>query len=125
MTRNIIAILRGVRPYKVFEITGFLLGCDVTKIEVPLNSPDPSESIAAVVQEFGDHAIIGAGTVLTVSDVHRTCDVGGKIVVSPNCDPQLISAAKSAVLVSYPGVMTPNECFTALNLGADGKIFPR
>ena len=107
------------------EITGFLLGCGVTKIEVPLNSPDPFESIAAVVQEFGDHAIIGAGIVLMVSDVHRRCDVGVKIVVSPNCDPKLISATKSAGLVSYPGVLNSSECFTALHLGADGlKFFP-
>ena len=125
MSRNIIAILRGVRPYEVVEITGVLLGCGITKIEVPLNSPDPFESIAAIVQEFDDHAIIGAGTVLTVSDVGRIRDVGGKIVVSPNCDPEVISATKSAGLVSYPGVMTPSECFTALRLGADGlKFFP-
>ena len=125
MSRNIIAILRGVRPYEVVEITGVLLGCGITKIEVPLNSPDPFESIAAIVQEFDDHAIIGAGTVLTVSDVGLIRDVGGKIVVSPNCDPEVISATKSAGLVSYPGVMTPSECFTALRLGADGlKFFP-
>jgi len=125
MSRNIIAILRGVRPCEVVEIAGTLLGCGITKIEVPLNSPDPFESIAAIVQEFDDQALIGAGTVLTVSDVQRTCDVGGKFVVSPNCDPQVIAATKTAGLVSYPGVMTPSECFLALRLGADGlKFFP-
>ena len=125
MSRNIIAILRGVRPCEVVEIAGTLLGCGITKIEVPLNSPDPFESIAAIVQEFEDQALIGAGTVLTVSDVQRTCDVGGKFVVSPNCDPQVIAATKTAGLVSYPGVMTPSECFLALRLGADGlKFFP-
>ena len=125
MSRNIIAILRGVRPCEVVEIAGTLLGCGITKIEVPLNSPDPFESIAAIVQEFDDQALIGAGTVLTVSDVQRTCDVGGKFVVSPNCDPEVIAATKTAGLLSYPGVMTPSECFLALQLGADGlKFFP-
>ena len=125
MNRNIIAILRGVRPCEVVEIAGTLLGCGITKIEVPLNSPDPFESIAAIVQEFDDQALIGAGTVLTVSDVQRTCDVGGKFVVSPNCDPEVIAATKTAGLLSYPGVMTPSECFLALQLGADGlKFFP-
>ena len=125
MSRNIIAILRGVRPCEVVEIAGTLLSCGITKIEVPLNSPDPFESIAAIVQEFDDQALIGAGTVLTVSDVQRTCDVGGKFVVSPNCDPEVIAATKTAGLLSYPGVMTPSECFLALNLGADGlKFFP-
>ena len=125
MSRNIIAILRGVRPCEVVEIAGTLLGCGITKIEVPLNSPDPFESIAAIVQDFDDQALIGAGTVLTVSDVQRTCDVGGKFVVSPNCDPEVIAATKTAGLLSYPGVMTPSECFLALRLGADGlKFFP-
>ena len=125
MSRNIIAILRGVRPCEVVEIAGTLLSCGITKIEVPLNSPDPFESIAAIVQEFDDQALIGAGTVLTVSDVQRTCDVGGKFVVSPNCDPEVIAATKTARLFSYPGVMTPSECFLALHLGADGlKFFP-
>ena len=125
MSRNIIAILRGVRPCEVVEIAGTLLSCGITKIEVPLNSPDPFESIAAIVQEFDDQALIGAGTVLTVSDVQRTCDVGGKFVVSPNCDPEVIAATKTAGLLSYPGVMTPSECFLALRLGADGlKFFP-
>ena len=125
MDRNIIAILRGVRPCEVVEIAGTLLGCGITKIEVPLNSPDPFESIAAIVQEFDDQALIGAGTVLTVSDVQRTCDVGGKFVVSPNCDPEVIAATKTAGLLSYPGVMTPSECLLALHLGADGlKFFP-
>ena len=125
MSRNIIAILRGVRPYEVVEITGALLDCGITKIEVSLNSPDPFESIAAIIQQFDNHAIIGAGTVLTVSDVHQIRDVGGKLVVSPNCNPEVIAATKTAGLMSYPGVMTPTECFTALYAGADVlKFFP-
>mgnify|MGYP001403900207 CR=1 FL=1 len=95
MSRNIIAILRGVCPYEAAEITGVLLRCVVIKIEVTVNSPEPFEIIAAIVQEFGDHAIVGAGTVLTVSDVRRTRDVVGKVVVSSNCDPQVILATKS------------------------------
>ena len=125
MTRNIIAILRGIQPAEALEASSILIECGITKIEVPLNSPDPFDSIKSMAERFGDAALIGAGTVLTEEDVARTKDAGGGIVVSPDCNAGVIKATKSAGMLSYPGVMTPTECFTALRAGADGlKFFP-
>ena len=82
-------------------------------------------SIAAMAEAFSAQAQIGAGTVLTVRDVHAVRDAGGTLVVSPNCDPQVIAETKAANMASWPGVMTPTECFAGLKAGADGlKIFP-
>ncbi|EYD74644.1 2-dehydro-3-deoxyphosphogalactonate aldolase [Rubellimicrobium mesophilum DSM 19309] len=123
--RPIIAILRGVTPAEALPIAGALVEAGITTIEVPLNSPDPFVSIGAMVREFGDRAKIGAGTVLTTEDVGYVRDVGGRIVVSPNCDPEVIRATRAAGMESWPGVMTPTECFAALKAGATGlKIFP-
>lgn len=123
--RNIVAILRGVRPEEVEAITGALVDAGITRIEVPLNSPDPLDSIARLVRTFGQDALIGAGTVLTLQDVAAVHDVGGKLIVSPDTNAEVIRATKAAGLLSYPGVMTPTECFAALRAGADGlKIFP-
>jgi len=125
MTRNIIAILRGITPPEAVAAAQALIDAGITKIEVPLNSHDPFESIKAMVDAFGDQALIGAGTVLSVEDVNRVAQAGGKLVVSPNTDPRVIVATKTAGLQSWPGVMTPTECFSALKSGADGlKIFP-
>jgi 2-dehydro-3-deoxyphosphogalactonate aldolase len=123
--RPIIAILRGVTPAEAVPIAGALIEAGITTIEVPLNSPDPFVSIGAIVREFGSRAKIGAGTVLTMNDVAYVADVGGRIVVSPNCDPEVIRATVAAGMESWPGVMTPTECFVALRAGATGlKIFP-
>lgn len=125
MSRNIVAILRGIQPDEVLDLAEVLIDCGITKIEVPLNSPDPFDSIGRLAQEFGDQALIGAGTVLTVADVQRLKDVGGRLVVSPDCNPEVIAATKTTGMLSYPGVMTPTECFLALRSGADGlKFFP-
>jgi len=125
MTRNIIAILRGVTPAEVLPIAHELINVGVTTIEVPLNSPDPMHSIAAMAGEFHDAAIIGAGTVLTVDQVAQVADAGGQIIVSPDCNPVVIAATKSAGMGSFPGVFSPTECFAALAAGADGlKFFP-
>lgn len=125
MTRNIVAILRGITPSEALELAGTLIDCGITKIEVPLNSPDPFNSIQQMAQAYRDDAIIGAGTVLTTNDVARLKDVGCQLVVSPDCNPVVIEATKAAGMLSFPGVLTPTECFTALRHGADGlKFFP-
>jgi 2-dehydro-3-deoxyphosphogalactonate aldolase len=125
MSRNLIAILRGIKPDEALSISQALLEAGITAIEVPLNSPQPFDSIAAMVREFGSDALIGAGTVLSEKDVADVARAGGKLIVSPNCDAAVIGATKAASLQSFPGVFTATECFAALKAGADGlKIFP-
>ena len=119
----LIAILRGVRPDEVEAIASTLIDAGFSMIEVPLNSPDPFDSIARLVAKGG--ALIGAGTVLTPADVARLEAVGGALSISPHCDPALISAAKAAGMISVPGIATPTEAFAALKAGADAlKLFP-
>lgn len=125
MTRPLIAILRGISPDEALPITECLVEAGITRIEVPLNSPDPFESIGRMAKAFAGRAQIGAGTVLEPDDVTRVKNAGGTLVVSPDCNPEVIRATKAAGMASYPGVMTPSECFTALRNGADGlKLFP-
>lgn len=125
MSRTIIAILRGLKPDEAADIGLALVEAGVSIIEVPLNSPNPLESIGTLAKTLGDRATVGAGTVLTTDQVQAIADVGGQIIVSPNCDLEVIAKTKTLGLKSYPGVFTPTECFAALKAGADGlKIFP-
>lgn len=125
MTLPLIAILRGITPDEAVEVTQALVDAGITQIEVPLNSPDPLVSIAAMAKAFAGRAVIGAGTVLSVQAVQDVAAAGGTLIVSPNADPAVIAQTKRLGLQSWPGVMTPTECFAALAAGADGlKFFP-
>ena len=125
MRRNLIAILRGLRPDEAVNIGGALINAGITKIEVPMNSPEPLKSIELLVNEFSDIAEFGAGTVLTAQQVKQVSATGATLIVSPNCDPDVIDASKALGMKSYPGVLTPSESFMALKHKADGlKVFP-
>lgn len=125
MSRAIIAILRGVRPDEIDPIAEALLDAGITRIEVPLNSPDPLDSIERLVKNFAGRGIFGAGTVLDPGAVADVAAVGGQMIVSPDCCAEVIRDTKARGLKSYPGVATATECFAALRAGADGlKLFP-
>lgn len=121
----LVAILRGLTPDEAPAVADALFDVGFRCLEVPLNSPEPFESIRRIVDRMGDRALIGAGTVLTVEDVRRMADVGGKIVISPNADVDVIAASKDAGLQSLPAFFTPTEAFRAIAAGADAlKLFP-
>ena len=123
--RNIIAILRGITPSDAASAAEALVTAGITTLEVPLNSPDPFDSIAAMSEAVGDRATVGAGTVLTTADVARVSETGGTLVVSPDCNPEVIRATRAMGMQSWPGFYTPTEAFTALRSGATGlKLFP-
>ncbi|HWL55280.1 MAG TPA: 2-dehydro-3-deoxy-6-phosphogalactonate aldolase [Paracoccus sp. (in: a-proteobacteria)] len=125
MTQPIIAILRGLTPSDALAVGAALIDAGIDRIEVPLNSPDPLESIRLMAEAFGDRATIGAGTVLTAGEVARIADAGGRMIVSPNANPEVIRESRRFGLESYPGVYTATECFAAIAAGATGlKLFP-
>ena len=121
----LVAIIRGVTPDEVVAVGEALLAAGIGIIEVPLNSPDPIESIRRLSTAMGDRALIGAGTVLTVKQVHDVKAVGGRLIVSPNANVAVIAASAAAGLVSAPGIFTPTEAFAAIEAGATAlKLFP-
>lgn len=121
----LIAILRGVAPHEVEGIGDALVDAGFTLIEVPMNSPDPLDSIARLARRFEGRAVIGAGTVLTEGQVEQIRAVGGTMIISPNANTRVIAAAAEAGMVSLPGVVTPTEAFAAIEAGATAlKLFP-
>ena len=121
----LVAILRGLTPAEAPAIGDALVEAGFTLIEVPLNSPDPFDSIRILVERIGDRALVGAGTVLTSEDVGRVADVGGTLIVSPNTNTDVIRASVARGLISMPGYFTASEGFAALAAGATAlKLFP-
>ncbi len=121
----LIAIVRGVAPDEVEAIGDAIYEAGIRIIEVPLNSPDPLSSIERLARKFGDRVLVGAGTVLRAREVATVKNVGGRIIVSPDTNVEVITAAAAAGLVSSPGYFTPSEAFTAVRAGAHSlKLFP-
>ena len=122
---GVIAILRGVTPAEVLAVGRALIEGGIRVIEVPLNSPQPFESIEQLARAFDGQALIGAGTVLSAADADRVADAGAGLVLSPNFDAVVVQRTKARGLLSMPGVATPSEGFAALTAGADAlKLFP-
>ena len=121
----LIAIIRGVTPAEAEGIASALYEGGIRIIEVPLNSPDPFDSIRLIANSFGDRALVGAGTVLDPGDVAKVAEAGGRLIVSPNTNISVIEATVTAGLVSSPGYFTPSEAFAAIGAGAHSiKLFP-
>lgn len=125
MERGLVVILRGIRPDETAAVVDGLIEAGFTAIEIPLNSPDPFKSIEIAVKRAPRDVLIGAGTVLATDDVDRLNDVGGRLMVSPNVDAQVIAQAASHGMVTMPGVFTPTEALAACAAGASAlKFFP-
>jgi 2-dehydro-3-deoxyphosphogalactonate aldolase len=121
----LVAIIRGVTPKDAEATAEAIFQGGIRIIEVPLNSPRPFDSIEIIAKAFGDRALIGAGTVLNTDDVQRVQAVGGRLIVAPNMNEEVIRATVDAGMVSSPGVFTPTEAFAAIAAGAHAlKLFP-
>ncbi len=121
----LVAILRGITPAEAPAIGDALVAAGITLIEVPLNSPDPLASIALLAERLAGRAMIGAGTVLSMEQVEAVAQAGGTLIVSPNTNPDVISASVAAGLISMPGYYTASEAFSAIAAGAHAlKLFP-
>lgn len=121
----LVAILRGLEPERAVAVAQVLIDAGIELIEVPMNSPEPLRSIAAIIEAFDAQAMIGAGTVMSVDTVDDLAQLGASLVVAPNCDDRVIARADTHGMLALPGVMTPTEMFAAIESGAAGlKIFP-
>lgn len=121
----LVAIIRGVTPPEAEAVAGALYEGGVRIIEVPLNSPEPLESVRIIAEAYGDRTLVGAGTVLDAADVPRVAEAGGRLIVSPDTNTAVIEATIAAGLVSSPGYFTPSEAFAAIRAGAQSiKLFP-
>jgi 2-dehydro-3-deoxyphosphogalactonate aldolase len=121
----LVGIIRGVTPDEAEAIGEAITEAGIRIIEVPLNSPEPLKSIERLAKKFGDQVLVGGGTVLDPSDVARVRDVGGRLIVSPNTNRDVIAATAAAGLVASPGYFTPTEAFAAIQAGATAlKLFP-
>ncbi len=121
----LLAILRGITPPEALPVGKALVEAGFSILEAPLNSPEPYDTIRQLADAHGETCLVGAGTVLTPEQVQRTADAGGRIIVSPNFNAEVVRATKRLNMVSCPGVFTPSEAFAALDAGADClKIFP-
>jgi len=121
----LIAILRGVKPDEVLAIGAALDRQGIVIVEVPLNSPEPIQSIALLAREFGTRLLVGAGTVMMPDQVGEIVAAGGRLIVTPHADPTIVRAAKQHGLLAVPGFFTPAEAFAMLAAGADAlKLFP-
>jgi 2-dehydro-3-deoxyphosphogalactonate aldolase len=123
--RPLVAILRGIQPDEAEAIVGALIESGFELIEVPLNSPEPFQSIERLARRFGKDGLIGAGTVLSAADCARVADAGGRLMVAPNVDAEVLTMARARRMVTMPGVFTPTEALLALRCGASAlKFFP-
>lgn len=125
----LIAIIRGVTPDTVLEVADVLVKSGFSLIEVPLNSPDALTSIRLLVEkyqsELGQSIYIGAGTVTQVEQAQAVIDTGANLVVTPNLNLEVLDLANKANCITFPGVVTPTEAFSAVAAGATGiKLFP-
>jgi 2-dehydro-3-deoxyphosphogalactonate aldolase len=121
----LVAIIRGVTPGEVEAIGDVLIEAGIRIIEVPLNSPEPFDSIARLARRVGDQALVGAGTVLNTENVEKVRQAGGRLIVAPNFNEAVVNASVAAEMVSMPGVFTPSEALAALDAGANAlKLFP-
>ncbi|MBA4491693.1 2-dehydro-3-deoxy-6-phosphogalactonate aldolase [Paracoccus sp. S1E-3] len=125
LKRGLVAILRGITPSEAEAVAELLVEEGFEALEIPLNSPEPLRSIERVAARVGKQALVGGGTMLTTGDVDQVAAAGGRLMVSPNMRPTVISHAAQAGMVTMPGVLSPTEAFGALEAGASGlKFFP-
>lgn len=125
LQRGLVAILRGLRPDEAIAVGRAVFEAGIEAIEVPLNSPDPFSSIAALVENLPQQALVGAGTVLSAADVDGLHKAGGRLLVSPNIDAEVMRRAATYGMVTMPGIFSPTEAFQAIRLGASAlKFFP-